>query len=598
MTQIERYCPICRTRLAESSCPVHGIPTIAASLLSIPAELAPGTVLAGRYRVGRLLGKGGMGQVYEATQLSMQRTVALKTLHPRLLQDADHLGRFYREAKAASLLEGPNIVRVYDFGVDDATATPFIIMELVRGVTLRARVAAAGVLHPSEAAAISAQVCRALIEAQAAGIVHRDLKSENILLAAGPFGAATVKVMDFGVAKLDRDVHGETGSLTASGAILGTPRTMAPEQILGEPVDTQTDLYSLGCVLHEMLTGAAPFQGDDPIAVINQQLLAAPPPLDPALGVPPALVALRDALLQKERARRPQDLSALARQLEALAGSGDERAGVGNAATAWMTSDTLDEPGARGAPTEVRAVREPPEVGVDAPTMTRTDTPEVSAPRQTGPSRQAWRRAGAVLALAAAIAVALLVAIPDRPTAPGDERGGGEQSAAAVIPSKTEPSGETDEAARLPAPVIDAGVAGRYATALGSAADATESGALDGHPSSGASPQDASKGADTPVPDLPATAEPPAPATATPKPPPARRWVTVDSTPEAQAYQGKKDLGPTPVTVPVPPGSNVTIRLEARGYHTRNVVLDKHTARHHAVKLSQDLSGDRGRVDD
>ena len=316
----DRYCPLCRLRRPEPTCPEHGIPTIAAALLDSPEpELHPGTELGGRYRIDGLIGSGGMGQVYSATQLSIQRKVALKTLHPRLLKDADQLSRFYREARAASLLEGPGIVRIYDFGVDEATSRPYIVMELVRGATLRARIAEAKGLPPAEAASVCAQVCHALAEAKDAGIVHRDLKPDNILLAGGRGAAPVVKVMDFGVAKLDRAQHGETGSLTGSGAVIGTPRTMAPEQILGQSVDFRADLYALGCVLHEMLTAEPVFAGDDPIVIINQHLTSAPPPLPEGRGIPPELVELRDCLLEKERDRRPRDLLLLARRFEAIA---------------------------------------------------------------------------------------------------------------------------------------------------------------------------------------------------------------------------------------------------------------------------------------
>lgn len=145
----------------------------------------------------------------------MQRAVALKTLHPRPLQDPDHLGRVYREAKAASLLDGPKIVRVYDFGVDESTSTPFIALELVRGTRLRTRVAAVGVMRTRQA--VAAQVCRAHIEAQAAGIVHRDLKSDNILLVAGPIGAATVRVV------VRADVARATSASASSGRSAPVP---------------------------------------------------------------------------------------------------------------------------------------------------------------------------------------------------------------------------------------------------------------------------------------------------------------------------------------------------------------------------------------
>lgn len=546
MDPLDRYCPLCEDRLSEQVCPTHQIPTVPAALVEdATRDLPKDTVLAGRYRIDGLIGSGGMGQVYAATQLAIQRAVAIKTLRHRLVQDPSHLRRFYREARAASLLDGPNIVRVYDFGVDEATSTPFIAMELVRGTTLREYIAILGRVEPLESAAIAAQVCRALLEAKAAGIVHRDLKSDNILLAPNVEGGATVKVMDFGVAKLDPEVHGETGSLTESGALLGTPRTMAPEQILGKAVDWRADLYALGCVLHEMLTGEAPFVGEDLVAVVNQQISVAPPAIPADLGVPPGLVRLRDALLEKDRERRPADLAGLLRELLVLAGDATPgsagrwsealAAGPGRAAPASPDAATVSERGARST------VRPAALVGAAAPSR-----------------RWALVAAGAVLAAAVGVWAAL---------------GGG----AAGEGGGPAPGGRVEDAPRR------AGVSG--AAVSGDAAGGAPGPRVAEDGPSGAGPMVAAAGPDTRVaeeraPDAAGAtsggsgtlAEDAAADT------PARVHLTVSSSPAGHAFRGGEDLGETPVEFWASPDElpmELTIRRE--GYEPRTVTLDART---------------------
>ena len=320
MAPLSRYCPLCRRTVGEEVCLEHGVPTVPDAVRRVheSAMPLPGTVINGRYRLDKVLGEGGMGRVYAAEQLSMKRPVAIKTLRAHLTADDKQLGRFYREARAISQLTGPHVVRVYDFGVDEATGSPFIAMERVEGAPLTEVAPNGAPLAPLRAARIAAQVARTLVEAGRSGIVHRDLKFENIMLAREVDGRDFVKVLDFGIAKLLSP--DETESLTDSGAVIGTPRTMAPEQILGEAVDHRTDLYALGCVLHRLLTGAAPFVGVSRIDVVSAHLTSPVPELDASLAVPGALDELRASLLQKAREDRPQAAEEVLRTLEAIAG--------------------------------------------------------------------------------------------------------------------------------------------------------------------------------------------------------------------------------------------------------------------------------------
>ena len=227
-------------------------------------------VLGGRYRLVRHLARGGMAEVYVAEDQLLNRTVAVKVLFPELAHDEAFVERFRREARAAASLNHHNIVSVYDFGEDEGSW--FIVMEYVEGRNLRDIIRSEGQLDPPRAAALGAEVAAALAAAHAQGIIHRDVKPANVLIAAD---AGTVKVADFGIAR----AAGARQGLTMPGTVLGTATYLSPEQAQGAEVDFRTDVYSLGMVLYEMLAGKPPFTGDSPVAVAYQQLSqTAPPP--------------------------------------------------------------------------------------------------------------------------------------------------------------------------------------------------------------------------------------------------------------------------------------------------------------------------------
>ena len=205
-----------------------------------------GRTIADKYRLEVKLGTGGMGSVYRATRLLIGDAVAFKILHPETTKDPQSFERFRREAQAAARLKHPNAVAIHDFGAS-SEGQAYLVMEMVEGKSLRDIIKQGGPLPPSQAQAITTQVCAALEEAHRNSIVHRDLKPDNIIVNAATAGTH-VKVLDFGIAKL-RDLSAAAGSLTQTGAVVGTPHYMSPEQCLGEEVDGRSDVYSMGIVL-------------------------------------------------------------------------------------------------------------------------------------------------------------------------------------------------------------------------------------------------------------------------------------------------------------------------------------------------------------
>ena len=254
-------------------------------------------VLAGRYRVERELGRGGMAKVYEGTDTVLGRQVAIKLLAPQFADDDSFVQRFRREAQAAARLSNPNVVSVFDTGTDGGVH--FIVMEYVEGRTLEDYLSGGGRIMPDRAIEIAEDVCGALSAAHAQGVIHRDIKPGNIMLTP----AGQVKVADFGIARITTTA--ETVAQTA--AVLGTASYLSPEQAQGQPVDGRSDIYSLGCVLYEMVTGRAPFLGDSPVAVASKHVLEQPTlPSKLNRDVTPDLDAVISRALAKNPANRYQ----------------------------------------------------------------------------------------------------------------------------------------------------------------------------------------------------------------------------------------------------------------------------------------------------
>jgi len=270
------------------------------------------STIEGRYQVITRVASGGMGEVYRAHDAVLARDVAIKLLHPQLAGDRGFVERFRREARAAAILNHPNVVGVYDWGSTDGTY--FMVMEFVQGTNLRTVLAEYGRLEPAQVVEITLQVLGALDHAHGHGIVHRDVKPENILIARD----GTVKVADFGLARAYADSYVSQ----AEGTVTGTVQYLAPEQIQGEAADPRTDLYALGVVMFELLTGRIPFTGETSLSIAYQHLSGRIPA--PSAAVPTASASLDPVVLhatEKDRDERPPSARSM-REEVAEAGTG------------------------------------------------------------------------------------------------------------------------------------------------------------------------------------------------------------------------------------------------------------------------------------
>lgn len=357
-------------------------------------------LLAGRYRLEEVIGRGGMSTVYRATDQLLGRTVAVKVLLASLAeQDSSYAERFAREARAAAALASPSVVTVYDTGVDEQ-GERYIVMEYVAGRSLAELLAEDQPLEIPRALVIAERVAEALSVAHRAGILHRDIKPANVMVAED----GTVKVLDFGIA---RRLDGTT--LTQAASVVGTAAYMAPERALGQPGDARADIYSLGCLLYAMLTGRPPFTAEIPAALLHQQVNVAPtPPSARRPEISSELEALVLAMLAKDPAQRPQTAAEVRDRLRALAGL-----------------PALTEPGATAATAPLTAATRP--LATPAATLPQAApaaTPPLARARPVVVGRE-WlsdhrRRAvvmGVLTAVVALIAVALLSGGGSRPAA-------------------------------------------------------------------------------------------------------------------------------------------------------------------------------------
>ncbi|WP_448058401.1 Stk1 family PASTA domain-containing Ser/Thr kinase [Cellulomonas hominis] len=366
-------------------------------------------ILAGRYEVGELIGRGGMAEVHIGHDTRLGRTVAIKILRSDLARDPSFQARFRREAQAAAALNHPAIVAVYDTGEDVVTEVtgvvahvPFIVMEYVEGHTVRDILRDGHAVPIDEAIEITSGVLSALEYSHHAGIVHRDIKPANVMLT--PTGA--VKVMDFGIA---RAVADSAATMTQTQAVIGTAQYLSPEQARGETVDARSDLYSTGCLLFELLTGRPPFQGDSPVAVAYQHVReAAPTPSSFASDVPDTLDRITLKALAKERDSRYSTAAEFRSDLEAAARGGRVAAPpVGSIAATPLPAETTQVFGAQTATTQAVAPTPawaPTGPGTSVlPAATTTAPPEEDEPRSRW---LLWTLIGvAVLAIAGIIAV-------------------------------------------------------------------------------------------------------------------------------------------------------------------------------------------------
>jgi len=347
-------------------CVVDGTPLVAGR----PDDPHIGQMLDGKYRIDAFISEGGMGSVYRATHVLLGKTVAIKLIKKEIVTSEDVVRRFQREARAASNIDHRNIVTVYDLG-QTADGTLYIAMEFVEGRSLREEIRHEGPMAPQRIVQILRQVASALASAHRRQIIHRDLKSQNIMLGKDGDGRELPTLVDFGIAKTFDE---PATQLTATGFAMGTPQYMSPEQAAGKPVDHRADLYSLGVVLYEMLSGVVPFSDTSLASILVKQMNEVPEPPSrrrPDLNVPPALEAVALTCLEKDPDKRFQSADEV---IAALDG-----AGIGGATAA----------------------------GAQEPTMVIPRATAVAGGRRT--SRTMWMLLAATLVVSVAVAAALVM---------------------------------------------------------------------------------------------------------------------------------------------------------------------------------------------
>ncbi|HET9517990.1 MAG TPA: serine/threonine-protein kinase, partial [Actinoplanes sp.] len=275
--------------------------------------LGPGMRLGGRYRLDVRVGAGGMGEVWRATDELLRRTVAVKVMLPTVAAEPGFAQRFLSEATAMARVNHPMVASIHDYGTDAGAAAgvTFLVMEFVDGESLAGLLARVGRLGPVDTMRVIAQAADGLQAVHAAGLVHRDIKPANLLIRRD----GQVVVTDFGISR-----HEDATRLTASGAILGTPSYISPEQVLGQPVGTLTDVYALGLTAYECLAGHKPFQAENPYAVAIQRVQQPPPAI--AVAVPPAVLAVVEGALAVDPRQRWASAAAMAAAARAAIGGG------------------------------------------------------------------------------------------------------------------------------------------------------------------------------------------------------------------------------------------------------------------------------------
>lgn len=290
------------------SCPYDG-----ADLSRIADRFAPGSIFAGKYEVGDRLGSGGMSTVYLAKHKFLNKNVAVKVLHSNLASDAKSVQRFQMEAKAAFDLTHPNLLTIYDFGISQ-DGQAYIVMDYIEGESLSDLVQRQGHIDLTQALPLFYDICLGLAHAHEKNVLHRDIKPSNVMLLKGET-RIVAKIVDFGLAK---SYDESAMKLTQTGEIFGSPLYMSPEQCQGAPLDNRSDIYSLGCLFYESLSGIPPIKGDSAYDTFKRKFSDSPLPFDPALNIPGWLSALIMSMLSVKRDERPASAQAVAKSFAAF----------------------------------------------------------------------------------------------------------------------------------------------------------------------------------------------------------------------------------------------------------------------------------------
>jgi len=354
-----KKCPKCGVEYPDTTtlCPADGI------ALEKEGDSLIGTTLAGKYRIDARLNEGGMGTVYRGTHVLMDKTVAIKVLRPSLAADEKIVARFSREARAASRISHPNALSVTDFGEDDSGHV-FLVMEFLSGKTLKQLIRDEGPLPLARVVDITRQVGDALHAAHAQGVVHRDLKSDNIMLL-DTMTSDYAKVLDFGIAKINEPDGVVDTNLTAPNLVIGTPQYMSPEQCSQDSeIDARSDIYSLGVILYEMLVGHVPFSGDSPTMVMMKHLQEpVPSVLEERDDLPASVARVVARAMAKLPSNRYQNVAELIEDLTIASGMTIHRLAPVTTAETPIRADDPDEV------TMVRPREEPPYMSRREPVM-------------------------------------------------------------------------------------------------------------------------------------------------------------------------------------------------------------------------------------
>jgi eukaryotic-like serine/threonine-protein kinase len=371
-----KKCPRCGKEYenANTLCPSDG------TVLEKVEDPLVGQTLADKYRIEELINEGGMGAVYRGTHILMDKTVAVKVLHPALAADDKIVARFSREARAASRISHPHALNVTDFG-ESGNGIVFLVMEYLKGETLKEVIHGQGQMPLARVIEIIRQICGALEAAHAEGVVHRDLKSDNIMLL--DVGGDWAKVLDFGIAKITEKV-GQDPALTAPNLIIGTPQYMSPEQCSqAAEIDSRSDIYSLGVILYEMLVGHVPFTGESPTAIMMKHLQDPPPSvLEERQDLPAAVARVVTRALAKRPEDRYQTVSELSDELNAAAGLKDSAPAAASTSTETAdrkTNRILVPTGPNEAPRNTSSEDQDEETVVRSRTETKAAAPAAAA---------------------------------------------------------------------------------------------------------------------------------------------------------------------------------------------------------------------------